>query len=155
MKSTIRLFKAVPIAVRKKKDTHPFLLENTIKRGFLLSPEVVYNYSVDELSKLVNVIAEEIGLSPTQMNSSFHKSWAKVRDSSLFQLVVEQVLHYITTYGFEELGIYDKDTVYIPREKLEIPDLEDGIRLTIIRGYTKEVCAIMPTAHLCSIFIKN
>jgi len=84
------------------------------------------------------------------------------------RLVVEQLAHYLTTYGqeqpaeyliekeeqwgvghlaekiieledFESGKIRHEDYVYIPKEKLEIPDLEiDGIRLVIIKGYTKE-----------------
>lgn len=145
MDSVIRLFKAVPI-VSKRKDklnydlcarTHS-LLRRTIERGFIFTPEVIYYYSESELIELITKIEKEVGLSPQQMNSSFHKSWTKVRDSSLFQLVVEQIFHYITTYGFEEMGIYDKDSVYFPNEKLEIPQLEGGITLTVIKGYTKK-----------------
>lgn len=138
MKSTIILFKAVPIKSKRKKKASKHLLETTIKRGFIFAPEVVSNYSENELLSLMSIVEEEIGLTPEKMNSTFHKSWAKVRDSSIFQLVVEQLIHYFTTYGFEALGIYDKDSVYIPNEKLEIPKLEGGINLVIIKGYTKK-----------------
>ncbi|MBA7708351.1 hypothetical protein ES703_117249 [subsurface metagenome] len=54
MKATIKLFKALPIKVRQKKSPTKELLEKTIKRGFIFSPEVIYNYSnYDELIKLV------------------------------------------------------------------------------------------------------
>ena len=62
----------------------------------------------------------------------------KVRDTDLLQLVVEQLVHYITTYGYERLGIYNKDTVFIPDEELKLPKLKDGITLTVIKGYTKQ-----------------
>lgn len=138
MDSTIKLFKAVPVTSKRKKKASDSLLKKTIEKGFVFAPEVVYNYSEKELLELIVKIEKEVGLSGKQMNSSFHKSWTKVRDSTMFQLVIEQVFHYITTYGFEALGIYDKDSVYIPNEKLEIPDLEGGITLTIIKGYTKK-----------------
>jgi len=99
---------------------------------------VVYNYSERELVELITKIEKEVGLTGKQMNSSFHKSWTKIRDSSMFQLVIEQIFHYITTYGYERLGIYDKDSVYIPNEQLDVPELEGGITLTIIKGYTKK-----------------
>jgi len=54
-------------------------------------------------------------------------------------LIVEQIIHYFTTYGAEALGIYDKDHVFIPEETLEIPELrEKNLRLVVIHGYTKE-----------------
>jgi hypothetical protein len=72
------------------------------------------------------------------MNKSFHKSWAKVRDAPIMQLISEQAYHYMTTYGFERMGVYDESTVFIPNEQLNVPDLKDGIKLTVINGYTKK-----------------
>lgn len=135
MKSTIRLFKALPITEKKKKQSKS-LLKKTISKGFIFSPEVIHNYSEKELIRLVSIIDKEIGLTAEQMNNSFHKSWKKIREADIEQLVIEQLIHYFTTYGFEAMGIYDKDSVYIPNEKLELPDSE-GITITVIRGYTK------------------
>ena len=138
MKSTIRLFKAVPILEKKSKATNDKLLQSTIKHGFVFAPEVIFNYSEKELEDLTKTVIEEVGLSAEEMNSSFHKSWSKVRGASLEQLVLEQLIHYFTTYGFEALGIYSKDSVYIPNEKLEIPKLDiDGFNFVVIKGYTK------------------
>jgi len=54
------------------------------------------------------------------------------------QLVMEQLIHYFTTYGFKDMGIYSEESVYIPSEKLDIPELKEDIKLTVIKGYTKE-----------------
>ncbi|MEK6881722.1 MAG: hypothetical protein AABY22_19040, partial [Nanoarchaeota archaeon] len=141
MKSTIRLFRALPV---KEKGLVPELstkksnelLEKTIRRGFIFSPEVIANYS--NYDDLIRLIEKEVGLTPEQLNASFHKSWEKIKTASIEQLVIEQIIHYFTTYGFESLGIYNKDSVYIPNEELNIPQLEEGINLVIIKGYTKE-----------------
>jgi len=138
MESVIRLFRAVPITSKRKKNPSKHLLKKTIEKGFIFAPEVVYNYSTKELNSLIKVLEKEVGLSGKQMNASFHKSWTKVRDSTRFQLVMEQIVHYITTYGYEFLGVYDKNTVYIPDEQLDVPDLEGDIKLTVIKGYTKK-----------------
>ncbi len=137
MKSTIRLFKAVVLkSKRESKDARGFLAE-TLPKGFIFAPEVIYNSTEAELLDMIKIIEKEYGLTAEQMNSSFHKSWQKVKTAKIEQLVLEQLIHYFTTYGFQALGIYDKDSVYIPNEKLEIPELEEGINLTIIKGYTK------------------
>jgi len=139
MKSTIKLFKAVPIKVKRKKKASDTLLEITISKGFIFSPEVVYNYSEKELTELVKRIEKEVGLTAEQMNASFHKSWKKVKEASCEQLVLEQIIHYITTYGFESLGIYDENTIFIPNEQLYLPDIKiDKVKLVVIKGYTKE-----------------
>lgn len=138
-KSVIQLFKALPITKSSKKKSSKELLKKTISYGFIFSPEVVFNYSEKELIDLVEVIASEVGLSANEMNNSFHKSWKKIQNAPTEQLVLEQIIHYITTYGFEALGVYDKDTVYIPVEKLEIPKIDvDKIKLSVIKGYTKK-----------------
>lgn len=139
MDSVIRLFKAVPVVSKKPKKTSKSILKETIKRGFVFSPEVVGNYSEEELTNLIAKVENEVGLSAEKMNNTFHKSWEKVATEDINVLVAEQVVHYITTYGFEYFGIYDESTVYIPVEKLKIPKIKEGkIKLTIIKGYTKE-----------------
>ncbi len=138
MDSTIRLFKAVPVKTNKKKNPSLELLMKTIPRGFIFSPSVIANRTYQELDHLIEIVESEFGLTVEQMNSSFHKSWAKVKYASMEQLVVEQIVHYITTYGFKSLGVYSESTVYIPNEKLEIPRLKEGITLIVINGYTEE-----------------
>jgi hypothetical protein len=129
------LFKALPIEHKGTAEISDALLKKTVQRGFIFSPEVVYNYSERELLELT----DDIGLTPEEMNSSFHKSWKKIREASIEQLVLEQIIHYITTYGFESLGIYNENSIYIPTEDLEIPHIEDSkLHLIIIKGYTIE-----------------
>ena len=168
MKATIKLFKALPIKKRQGKAPTEELLKKTIKRGFVFSPEVIYNYSnYDELIKLVE---EVFGITSEKLNASFHKSWKKVKDANIEQLIVEQITHYLTTYGkedpegylfqkeyledwkvddlpgkililedFDKDKIRDKDYVYIPKEVLDIPEIDiDEIKLVVIKGYTKQ-----------------
>lgn len=137
-KATIRLFRALPIQTKQEQLPSEELLKETTKRGFVFTPEVVYNYSEQELLDQIKAIEEEIGLTPEQMNSSFQKSWQKVEKAPMVKLVVEQLVHYFTTYGYEQLGIYDKDSVYIPRAYLNIPHLNEDVKIVVIKGYTKE-----------------
>ena len=168
MKATIKLFKALPIKTRQKKSPTEELLKETIKKGFVFSPEVVYNYS--NYKELIELVEGVFGITSEKVNASFHKSWKKVKEADIEQLIVEQVAHYLTTYGkkdpiaylfqkehledwkvddlsrkilsledFEPDKIYDKDYVYIPKEILEIPEIDiDEIKLVVIKGYTKQ-----------------
>jgi len=138
MKSTINLFKVVPITHKKSVDKTTIIssIEETIDYGFIFSPDVIANYP--DLTELTKTVEKVLGLSKEQANASFHKSWGKVKNVSDIQLLIEQMLHYITTYGFESMGIYNESSVYIPAEKLEIPDLKEDIKLIVINGLTKE-----------------
>ncbi len=142
MESILRLFKAVPIVKKyENKTLDKKFLKITLNKGFILSPEITAstNYSEKEILELIKKIEKELCSNATAMNSTFHKSWEKVASDSTEQLVIEQIFHYITTYGYEALGIYDKESVYIPVEKLKIPKVDiDKIPLIIIKGYTKE-----------------
>lgn len=135
MSESIKLFNALQIEDNSKQNqpSHTILMA-TLPRGFVFSPEVLANYTDKQLLEIV----DSIGMSAQEMNSSFHKSWEKVKTASMEQLVLEQVAHYITTYGFKSLGIYDEDTIYIPNERLEIPQWAEDFSLVVIKGYTKE-----------------
>lgn len=134
--STLKLFNAFPITELKKEKVSKKLTELTMDHGFIYSPQVVGNYKEPELISYIELVEKEIGISPSQMNASFHKSWKKVRDAPIFQLVLEQVFHYITTYGYESLGVYDQNTVFIPHERLDLPNLDSDIKLSFVKGYT-------------------
>lgn len=131
-KATLSLFNAVQ--VDKKKKAKDILLSQTIKDGYILSPEVA---AIAD-AKLLKLISDTVGISGEKANASFHKSWKTIEESSDFQLVMQQILHYITTYGFEAMGIYNESSVYIPNEVLKIPKIKDGIRLIVIKGLTSK-----------------
>lgn len=136
MQSTIRLFKALPIPT----DTIPAfdndLMSRTIPSGFIFAPEVIAAYP--DTKHLIELVDKAYGRNPEQLNQSFHKSWNKVKTAPIEQLFIEQVVHYFTTYGLENIGIYNQDTVYIPAETLDVPALDEGVRLVVIKGLTKD-----------------
>ena len=135
--STIKLFNCIPTKTQKKKNPTQKICEETIDHGWIFSQQVAGNYTDKELRGMVDVISTEIGLTPAQMNFTFNKSWRKVRDAPYGQLLAEQIFHYMTTYGYEAMGSYSENTVFIPNERLDIPAIGDGVKLAVIRGYTK------------------
>lgn len=135
MESTLRLFKALPVD-NKKTAENPELMKKTLAKGFIFAPEVIANYP--DTTRLFELVDKSFGRGTEELNQTFHKSFAKVRDASMQQLIFEQIIHYLTTYGAERLGVYNSDSVYIPNEQLDAPELKDGIRLVVIRGFTKE-----------------
>jgi hypothetical protein len=139
MKSTLNLFKSVIVDGANAPSITNFaeLNQEFIKSGFIFAPEVLSEYKGDKLASLVKTVNGLYGKNGKDLNKSFHKSFAKVRDASIEQLWYEQALHYLTTYGFEEMGFFSHESVYIPAERLEVPEVTEGFRLTVIRGLTK------------------
>jgi hypothetical protein len=129
MKEMIKLFKGVIVQLNEQNHSY------TIKGKFLIDNRIISEYSEEEVSEFIRIINKEFFLSGSQLNSSFHKSWDKVKTADISQLVAEQIAHYLTTYGFEALGIYDSSFVYIPLEDLDIPDLKE-IPVFPLHGFT-------------------
>lgn len=125
IEAELRLFKAYS----QKYEDYP-VYENTVSVG----KGILYSSSVSQ--EIVTITEEMYGIKPEQWNNTFHKSFSTVIDTPIEKLIAQQIIHYFTTYGLEALGIYDQDLVYIPHEKLEIPELEEDIPLKIIRYIT-------------------
>ncbi len=89
-----------------------------------------------------NVIKEAIkqyGKDGEKWNQTFHKDFEIVKNAPIEDLIAQQLIHYMTTYGFESLGFYDQDLVYLPKEKLEISELVvDSIELLPIKPLTEK-----------------
>ena len=124
--SIIYLFKSY-LVDKKSKDFN--LDTEALKKGILID---------EKASKEIKKIAIDIwGSDGYILNQSFHKSLDTVLNNDDEDLILEQVVHYFTTYGFKSLGIYSEDTIYIPMEELQVPELKEDIKLINITPITK------------------
>jgi hypothetical protein len=130
--ATIRLFNAVQIFGDQKYDIAPDVLQRGIRNGYILDSRIKTDgFLLDTIEKIV-------GISGEKANAAFHKSWAVIKNTNVEVLVLQQIAHYATTYGYTNLGIYNKNTVYIPSEVLGLPVLEDDLPLVVIKGMTSD-----------------
>lgn len=130
--ATLNLFKAIQVYSNKDQEFDLDTIMRMIKNGYILQS------NIRPTQKTLSDVESIVGIGGEKLNSSFHKTWGKVANASIFQLVAEQILHYITTYGFEFLDIYDENRVYIPAEKLELPDDFNNMPLVFVRGLTAD-----------------
>ena len=127
IKAELRLFKAYTDDT--KLTGVGIVNQEALKSGLLI---------VDTCSEEVLTLAVELyGIKPEEWNQTFHKSFQTVLDTPIEVLVAQQLIHYFTTYGLEDLGMYNEDLVYIPREKLEVPELDEDIKLIPINKITE------------------
>lgn len=115
---TLKLFNAV---IRKESDEQPYVSTDgyIIESGALWDKERIIDYYRQE------------ALSGHDLNKTFHKSWKKVIKSTRAELALEQIFHYLSTYGTNFQG-----EIYIPGEVLKVPDTK--IVFKVIRSYTKD-----------------
>lgn len=132
IKATLRLFHAVQVDSKHNRNIPQAVVERTVKNGYILDPSILPENDV------LDVIERVIGISGDKANAAFHKSWSVIQNASMESLVMQQITHYITTYRFEHLGLYREDTVYIPREVLNLPDISEDIPLVTVKAMDKD-----------------
>lgn len=115
---TLKLFNAV---VAKDSKAEPFVSEE----GFIIEPAALW--AKDRILEFY--LAEK--LNGNDLNKTFHKSWKKIKDSTRCELLIHQIMHYITTYGTNFTT-----EVYIPDEVLDVPDVK--LSYKVIKAYTVE-----------------
>lgn len=116
---TLKLFNSV---VLKETDEKPFVSEQgyIVESGALWAKKEIINFYKNEK------------LDGYGLNKTFHKSWTTIFRSSRTDLLIEQIRHYISTYGSNF-----QDEIYIPNEVLEIPNTKIVFR--VVRSFSKEV----------------
>lgn len=117
---TLKLFNAV-VSKDEKSTSKVFISDD----GYIIEPGAVW-----AKDRIVSFY-EAQKLSGEDLNKTFHKSWAKIKNSSRFELLIEQIRHYISTYGSNF-----QDEVYIPNEVLDVPDVK--LTYKVVKAYTKE-----------------
>jgi len=138
LQAALKVFKTLPLDKKTYNYDTSDILKRTLKNGYVFTPEVLSHFPKKRMNEICDLVEFELLESAEEMNSTFHKSWNKVKTAPYLQLLLEQWFHYITTYGYEELGVYDESTVFIPNEKLEIPEIDEPPLLMIIDGLNKD-----------------
>lgn len=84
------------------------LIENGAKKGYLIDPKCANRHA--------NCFLASVDI---KYNSTFYKSWGDVTNKTRFELFVDQVMHYMTTYGTD----FSLGTGYIPNVQADEPAL--------------------------------
>lgn len=61
------------------------------------------------------------GVDHLKINEAFHKDYTTVAESDIETLIIQQLINYATTYGFEALGL--PADAYVPDEKLDMVEV--------------------------------
>lgn len=109
-----------------------------LRKGILLLDENNGPFSGYISVRLMEAICGRYEVS-NRLNNPFHATWDKIANADYRQLIVEQVLHYLSTYGREAFGLGAAPVV--PTESFQFPDNQPlpVESLTIMRVVDAEV----------------
>jgi hypothetical protein len=111
--SLVRLFKIIP-ENEAKADCSP---TQCLKHGFV----VIHEGKPASISKAAfKIIDDAYGVDANKLNQTFFQNFGTVAGMSEFEYYLHQFMHYLSTYGAEELGI-EMET-YLPRDDIEYPE---------------------------------
>lgn len=107
-----------------------FTPADQLEYGILFVNKHMMGVSVDR--DLMNAADELYGIDPEAINATFYKNVDTVLGKSRFDLFVEQVIHYMGTYGMASIG--EKPITLVPVQELNIPDVDvSKLKVTVIR----------------------
>ena len=132
VQATLNLFKALPNLSDEKFSDYKLDNEKNLAEGFFVTEEAFKVCPCVADKKIFDFLKKKFGYNIFELNQSFYKSFKTVAESSQQKILTNKLLHYMTTYGFESLGIFDSETVYIPNEKLELPENSTPVKITVI-----------------------
>lgn len=115
----INFFHCAPILSEPSTETINHINTKAIKVGKIIAPRAC--------NEITEQYIKEIDYNP---NSTFYKTWDKIKDTPRVLLLMDQLLHYASTYGTD----YEAET-YCPNED---PVKVDYKRYTVIEAVTKE-----------------
>ncbi|MBR1647493.1 MAG: hypothetical protein IJ685_12060 [Selenomonadaceae bacterium] len=132
VRATLNLFKAVPHL--ENENFPPRALDNdkNLANGFFVTDKAFRVCPCVADKKIFRIIKDEFGYDIFELNRGFYKSFQTVADSTPQKILLNKLLHYFSTYGAENLGIFDRETVYIPNDALELPADAKPVKVTVI-----------------------
>ena len=115
--ATLRLFKGLYV-------DEPNIGSNISKEGIVQAAlnGLLFNTTIHS-EQAVKTAIDIYGKNPYKLSNTFHKNWETVENISEEEHYLQTIISYITTYGYDSLGIpYDESHYIIPAEKIEIPE---------------------------------
>ena len=132
IKATLNLFKAVPDLSNEKFSAYTLNNEKNLARGFFVTETAFKVCPAVAAASILKFIDEKYGYNILELNQGFYKSFRTVTKLSPQEILANKLLHYMSTYGFERLGIFNRALVYIPNDALELPADAKPVKITVI-----------------------
>lgn len=132
VEACLYLFKAVPYLENVNYPPEVLDNEKNLAHGFFITDEAFKVCPCIADEKIFPLLKDKFGYNIFELNRGFYKSFGTVAGSTPQKLLINKLLHYFSTYGMENLGIFDRERVYIPNDALELPEDAAPIKISVI-----------------------
>lgn len=127
--ATLRLFKG--LYVEEPNTGSVVSREDVVK---LAINGLIFNTTVNSDSA-IDIAIKLYGKNPYKLSNTFHKDWNTVENITPEEHYLQTFISYITTYGYDSLGIpYDESHYIIPEEIIPIPENVVPFNFTVINS---------------------
>ena len=132
VRAALNLFKAVPNL--EKENFPPYTLDNekNLAGGFFITEEAFKVCPCVADKKILKFMKDKFGYNIFELNQGFYKSFETVAELTPQKILINKLLHYMSTYGMESFGIFDRELVYIPNDALDLPEDAKPVKITVI-----------------------
>ena len=138
IQAVLSLFKAAPILQGVSTENFTLNNEENVAKGFFITDAAFQGCPFIASGSLNAFIEKNFGYNIFELNQAFYKSFKTVTELSQEEILRNKIMHYLTTYGFERLGIFSHDAVFIPPAELELPNDAKPVKLTIINALAED-----------------
>lgn len=138
-RALIKEFKSVYVDTKKTLLIEPALdgIQRALRHGVLFNTDCFRGMAEHEILSVVNAAISEYGVNENKVNSTLYKRFSDVKNRSELELRIDQLLHYMSTYGS---GYRGTEVVYEP-EFLKGVDMDVKHQLVYITVISKEELA--------------
>jgi len=130
--STIKLFNKVLV---DKQNSKFVLIPKIFKKfSYFVTQDVLDKLGEEKIYKLLSSATNL-----DKMNKTFF-TFLKTVETSTEERIFHQILHYMSTYGYESIfGEQNEDVIYLPKKDIiEGDDTEETIAIRVLSGITKK-----------------
>lgn len=132
IKASLNLFKAVPhLDSTGFSDRNLNNLKN-LESGFFILGNAFQAcpYVTDE--EILSFIKDNFGYDIFELHPDLDKYIKTAEGVTPQQILVSKILQYLSLYGMDKLGNFEKESVYIPNDALGLPEDSNQIKLQLL-----------------------
>ena len=133
-----KLFRCIPMSDKENNGEFKVNEEGLIRAGFFITNKARRSEYMSK--KLMDTVESELSFNYQGFSRTFYASFKELVESSDEKLMFDQLLHYMTTYGAQAFGVFDRSKVYVPSDVLreirpnEIPPVTTGGKCLEVRA---------------------